>query len=264
MQNSAKLFIVSTPIGNLEDITIRAINILRSVDMIACEDTRTSSILLNRYNIKSRLKSFHKYSTKEQALHILNDIKQGKSLAYITDAGTPGISDPGAYLVKLAFENDIQVVPVPGTSAITCAASVSGMTEHGFIFLGFLPGPSLKKKKIINKFINLGLPVVFYESPHRLLNTVRVINDLKADCKMFIFKELTKMHEQILSGTPEDIISKYGSMDIIKGEYTIIVECEGLGSKKDFLEYDKKGLLEIASSLTGLDKREIYKRLFNK
>ena len=155
MQNTANtpvsLFVVATPIGNLNDITLRAIDTLRTVDIIACEDTRTSLTLLNHYTIKKQLISFHKYSTKEKATELIDYLKQGMNIALITDAGTPGISDPGTFLVRLAWENAIKVVPIPGPSAVASAVSISGICEQGFVFLGFMPAAVRQRNNLIKK-----------------------------------------------------------------------------------------------------------------
>ncbi len=261
--NSGILFVVSTPIGNLKDITLRAIDTLQNVDIIACEDTRTSLVLLNKYNIKKKLISFHKYSTKEKGIELIHYLRQGKDIALITDAGTPGISDPGAFLVRLALENTIKVIPIPGPSSLTSAVSISGTCENGFLFIGFMPSSTKQKTNLIKKYFATGLPVVFYESPKRLLNTLSAIKDTVGNNSIFVFKELTKVYEDSIFGPVDDVIKKL-KQGTIKGEYTIIADT--IESKRTIEEtvVDRKSLLEVAALVTGLSKREVYKKLFTK
>ncbi len=268
MQNTGnnkggRLFIVSTPIGNLSDITLRAIETLSNADIIACEDTRTSLILLNKYNIKKKLVSFHKYSAKERGTELIDYLKQGKDIALLTDAGTPGISDPGAFLIRLALENTIKVVPIPGPSALTAAVSISGTCENGFLFIGFMPSSTKQKNNFIKKYFTIGLPVVFYESPRRLLNTLSAIRNIAGNNTVFVFKELTKFYEDSISGVIDDVINRL-KQGIIKGEYTIIAETIESQKKIDGTVSDRKSLIETAALVTGLSKREVYKKLFTK
>jgi 16S rRNA (cytidine1402-2'-O)-methyltransferase len=260
---AGKLFIVATPIGNLKDITFRAVETLQSVDMIACEDTRTSAVLLNKYNIRKRLISFHKYSKKERVEELIEYLKHGANIAMVTDAGTPNIADPGAFLIRLALENNIKVIPVPGPSALTSAVSISGTCENGFIFLGFMPSGKKQMHNTIEKYFKVGLPVVFYESPKRLLNTLDFLKNYLVDCKVFVFKELTKLYEDYISGDIKTVFDTL-KQGIVKGEYTIIVEPPAFRNVVKETHYDKKSFLEIASKITGLTKREIYKKLFTK
>ncbi len=261
--DSGRLFVVSTPIGNLKDITLRAIETLQSADIIACEDTRTSLTLLNKYNIKKKLISFHKYSTKEKAVELIAYLKQGRNIALITDAGTPGISDPGAFLVRLAWENTIKVVPIPGPSAVVSAVSISGTCDQGFVFLGFMPAAVRKRNNLIKKYFTTGLPVVFYESPKRLLSTLGIVLESIGNNNVFVFKELTKVYEDSIFGHIDDVIKKL-KQGIIKGEYTIIMETIESNRAIDGTVIDRKSLLETAASVTGLSKREVYRKLFTK
>ncbi|MGB9734893.1 MAG: 16S rRNA (cytidine(1402)-2'-O)-methyltransferase [bacterium] len=268
MQNSYKtasgiLFVIATPIGNLKDVTFRAIETLQSVDLIACEDTRTSLTFLNKYNIKKRLISFHKYSKKERVDELIGFLKQGLKIGLITDAGTPGISDPGAFLVKHARENNIKVVPIPGPSALTSAVSISGICEKGFVFIGFLPSITKNRDKLLKRYASIGLPLVFYESPRRLLNTLEFIKSIEGNTNVFVFKELTKLHEDYFSGSIQAVIEQL-KYDALKGEYTIILETGEDSRVEEGNIIDKKAFLTIASSITGLSKREVYKKLFTK
>ncbi|MCL4468392.1 MAG: 16S rRNA (cytidine(1402)-2'-O)-methyltransferase [Deltaproteobacteria bacterium] len=267
MQNTAntpgKLFVVATPIGNLNDITLRAIDTLHNVDMIACEDTRTSLTLLNNYNIKKELISFHKFSTKEKAAELIAYLKRGRNIAFITDAGTPGISDPGAFLVRLAWENTIKVIPIPGPSAVASAVSISGICEQGFVFLGFMPAAVRQRNNLIKKYFMTGLPVVFYESPRRLINTLGALRQSIGNTRVFVFKELTKIYEEGMSGVIDDVVRKL-KQGIVKGEYTVIVNTLESRQKDTVSLADRKSLLEAAALVTGMSKREVYKKLFTK
>ncbi len=268
MQNTGKqkigtLFVVATPIGNLSDITLRAIDTLRSVDMIACEDTRTSRVLLDAYGIKKNLVSFHKFSAQQRVTELIDALSQGMNIAYITDAGTPGISDPGAFLVATAREHGIGIVPLPGASALTAAVAVSGTCDHGFIFLGFMPEAVRQRKMLVQKYFTAGLPVVFYESPRRLLQTLLGIRQIIGNVSICVCKELTKLYEHSMSGRIDDVVDQLGK-NVIRGEYTVIVNISETKEKHPDAITDKKSLLEAASRVTGLSKRDLYKKLFTK
>ena len=218
----AKLYIIATPIGNLGDITKRAIDTLKSVDLIACEDTRHSKILLNHYDIKKPLLSFHSHSGKAKVDKIIEYLKNGDEVALISDAGTPGISDPGYMLIKEVLENGFEVIPIPGPSAVTTALCASGMPTDKFLYLGFLP---VKKGRqtLLKSLSHIPYTIVFYESPHRL---IRTIDDLKkyldGQTKIVIAKELTKIHETFFRGTLEDISKKLPDGKA-RGEYVILI-----------------------------------------
>lgn len=262
-QKIGTLFIVATPIGNLRDMTLRAIDTLRSVDVIACEDTRTSRVLLDAYSIKKELVSFHKYSTQQRVDALIGSLNRGLNIAYITDAGTPGISDPGAFLVAKAREYEINVVPIPGASALTAAVAISGACEHGFIFLGFMPEGVRQREILIQKYFTRGLPVVFYESPRRLVRTLEQIGTSIGNATLCVCKELTKLYERSITGRIDDIVDGL-RQGVIRGEYTVIVNAPELTEKHQETITDKKTFLEAASRATGLSKRELYKKLFTK
>ncbi len=217
-----KLYIVATPIGNLSDLTFRAKEILESVNLIACEDTRHSKILLNHYNIKKPLLSFHSHSGRTKVDKIIQYLKNGDDVALISDAGTPGISDPGFILIQAALENGIEVIPIPGASAVITALCASGLPTDKFIYLGFLP---IKKgrQKILKSIADMPHTVVFYESPHRLLKTISELKKcLKPDTKITVAKELTKIHETFFRGLIGNIEKKLPSGKP-KGEYVVII-----------------------------------------
>ena len=172
------LYIVSTPIGNLEDITLRALKVLKEVDLIAAEDTRRTKGLLNHYGISKPLTSYFSHNEKEKGEYLLNKLKEGENIALVSDAGTPGISDPAYYLIKLALNNDIEVHPVPGPAGAITALSVSGLPTDKFIFEGFLPRKSGKRLKRLESFINEERTIIIYESPHRILATLQEIRDI--------------------------------------------------------------------------------------
>ncbi|MFC1656905.1 16S rRNA (cytidine(1402)-2'-O)-methyltransferase [Patescibacteria group bacterium] len=220
--NLGILYVVATPIGNLNDITLRALDVLKSVDLILCEDTRVSRKLLTHYKISTQTESMHAHTKPEKITNIIKQINFGKNIAVITDAGTPTVSDPGSALLDRAWQDKIKVVPIPGASAITTAFSVSGFSDKEFLFLGYIP-----KKKGREKFLKTLLespyPVIFFESPHQIEKLIEQLkNILNSDHKILIARELTKIYETIYRGKIQDLeISKIGK---IKGEFTIIVD----------------------------------------
>jgi len=215
------LYIVATPIGNLEDITHRAIRVLKEVDLIAAEDTRTSGILLKRYEIQTRLTSFHAFSDDRKLQELVGLLKEGKNIALISDAGTPGISDPGFLLVRAARELGIAVSPIPGPSAFLAALSASGLPINHFLYLGFLPQKK-GRQTMLNKLQETTETVVFYESPHRILKTLGEFQQYFPDRKMVVARELTKIYEEFQAGTAEELY-KYYSQKNPKGEFVVII-----------------------------------------
>lgn len=220
------LYVVATPIGNLDDITKRALDVLSSVDIILCEDTRRSLKLLNYYNIKKKLVAYHKFNEKEKVDGIINNLKDGLNIAIITDAGTPCISDPGYILVNKAREEGIDVIGVGGISALVTALSISGLNTDSFSFYGFFPREKKDKDKMINNIINSSVNlVVFYEAPKRIINTLKYLYDNLGNIKVSILKDLTKIHETNYFGFIKDIILDLENFDkTTLGEYTVILE----------------------------------------
>ncbi|MCX8016165.1 MAG: 16S rRNA (cytidine(1402)-2'-O)-methyltransferase [Patescibacteria group bacterium] len=218
-----KLYIIATPIGNLEDITLRALKILKSVDYILCEDTRHSLKLLRHYQIEKPLISYHQHSQLKKIDEIINLLKNGKNLALISDAGTPGISDPGNKLIKEVLKAipEVEIIPIPGPSAMLSLASVSGMNTDKFIFLGFPPSKN-KRKKFFEEIKNYSYPVIIYESPYRLIKTLEEIKSVMPLAKVVVGKELTKIYEKIYRGSMEQVIKEI-KKDGMRGEYTIII-----------------------------------------
>jgi 16S rRNA (cytidine1402-2'-O)-methyltransferase len=218
------LFMVGTPIGNLDDITLRALKILKMVDWVACEDTRVSQKLLKHYEISAKTISCHQHSKQNKLLDIVRLMKNGQQVAYISDAGTPGISDPGNQLVALALENNIQIVPLPGASALNAIISVAGIDLQKFIFLAYPPHKK-GRETFFNKIISSDLPVIYYDSVHRVIKNLKLLAEKKPQVKIILGRELTKLHEEIKYGSVEDIINYYeDNLDKVRGEFVIIVE----------------------------------------
>ncbi|MBI2626003.1 MAG: 16S rRNA (cytidine(1402)-2'-O)-methyltransferase [Candidatus Nealsonbacteria bacterium] len=231
------LYIVGTPIGNLKDITLRALEVLRGVDFILCEDTRVTQKLLDRYEIKTSTLSYHQHSQLKKAEYVIQLLKDGKNLALVSDAGTPGISDPGNKLIaeitgvaplQIAGVAPLQITPIPGPSALTAAASISGFSMDRFVFMGFPPAKN-KRKKFFEEAVNSKYPVIFYESPYRILKTLKELSSyteelssLKSSLKIVVCRELTKKFETIYRGTIEEVLEKLGREEI-KGEFVVII-----------------------------------------
>jgi 16S rRNA (cytidine1402-2'-O)-methyltransferase len=227
----AVLYIVATPIGNLKDLSLRALQILKEVDLILCEDTRVTKKLLEYYKIKTPVLSYHQHTKLKKVNYILDLLKKGKNLALVSDAGTPGISDPGNKLAKRVIESlsdRVKIVPVPGPSAVTAAASISGFPMDKFLFLGF-PPVKRKRRKFFKEVLESKYPVIFYESPYRVIKTLK---ELQLEAKTYnlepeivVCRELTKKFETIYRGSIEDVIEKI-KKDKIKGEFVVIVNNE--------------------------------------
>jgi 16S rRNA (cytidine1402-2'-O)-methyltransferase len=215
------LYIVATPIGNLDDITLRAIETLKQVDMIACEDTRHTGILLNRYNITKKLTSYFEHNKVTKAGYIIRLLQQGQNIALVSDAGTPGINDPGYRLIKDAINNNIQVVPIPGANAAIAALSASGMPTDRFAFEGFLPVKTTARKNLLLKHKQDDRTMIYYESPHRLLSTLKDMQEILAGQEIVVAREITKKFEEIKRGVPEALLSYFKESNI-KGEFVII------------------------------------------
>lgn len=216
------LFVVSTPIGNLEDITLRALRILKDVDLIAAEDTRRTRILLKHFGIETPLTSYFEGNELKKKEWLLSRLKEGAKVALVSDAGTPGISDPGYRLVRLAIQNGIHVIPVPGPSAIITSLSISGLPTDAFIFKGFLPHKSKKRREVLQELREVRETIIFYESPHRILHTLNDIFETLGDREMVLARELTKVYEETLRGRVSQIIDQLKEKKL-KGEITLIV-----------------------------------------
>jgi len=271
-----KLYLVGTPIGNLEDISLRALRILKEADLIACEDTRQTAKLLAHYGISSPRESYHEHNEKSKAPHLIDALKQGKTIALVTDAGTPLISDPGHVLISACRREAIPVISIPGPSAVVTALAGSGLSTDPFLFVGFLPPQKSKRRRKLQELSALRFTLVFYESPHRLLNSIQDMIDILGSRQACLARELTKIHEEWLSGTLEEIFSSLETRTHIQGEITLVVsgcssEAEPASSPLSLREdLDKeiqstgappnKALKTIARQ-RGLSRKEAYRLL---
>ncbi len=221
-QTRGVLYIVSTPIGNLEDITLRALRILKEVDLIAAEDTRRTSLLLKHFGIQTPLTSYFEGNEMKKGEFILSRLNQGDQVALVSEAGTPGISDPGYRLIRLAIDHSIPVVPIPGPSAAITALSVSGLPTDAFLFKGFLPNKSKKRRELLKQLGEIRETIILYESPHRLSETLKDIFETLGDREIALARELTKVYEEVLRGKISEVITHLGEKRQ-KGEITLII-----------------------------------------
>lgn len=266
-----KLYICPTPIGNLEDITLRTLRILKEVDLIAAEDTRHTIKLLNHYEIKKPLTSYHEHNIKEKGIELIESLKTGMSIALVSDAGMPGISDPGEDLIRLAIYEDIQIIVLPGPSASITALVASGLSTDKFAFEGFL---SSKKKDRVQELKELKeekRTLIIYESPHRLLASLGNMLDILGNRNIAIIRELTKLYEEIFRGTIEDGINKFTSQKI-KGEFVLIIEGNqeenielNINIEKELIKYVNQGLskkesVNMVVKEFNLPKNEVYQK----
>ncbi|MBN2650794.1 MAG: 16S rRNA (cytidine(1402)-2'-O)-methyltransferase [Spirochaetales bacterium] len=219
----SEFYIVATPIGNLKDITLRALEVLKGLDFIACEDTRHSGILLSHYDIKARLISCRAANEERSAEYILELLDQGQNGAYISDAGTPGISDPGARVVEKLRSTEHEIIPLPGASAASTIVSVAGLCGKGYYFEGFLSPKPGKRKKRVEELMNRNEAVIFYESPFRIIKLLKDIADINSEAKVVIGREMTKKYEEILEGSAQDMLHLYEEKSSIKGELAVLV-----------------------------------------
>jgi 16S rRNA (cytidine1402-2'-O)-methyltransferase len=218
------LYLVATPIGNLEDITLRALRVLKEVDLIACEDTRQTLKLLNHYGIQTRLVSYHEHNEMTKAAELVVDLEGGAKIALVTDAGMPGISDPGFRLIALAIRHHVPVVPIPGPSAFLAALAASGLPTDSFRFSGFFPSKSGQRRKLLESVKDSPRTQVFYEAPHRLLETLAdVVEILGNDRHVVVAREVTKLHEEFLRGRAAEILKQLKARADVKGEITLLI-----------------------------------------
>jgi 16S rRNA (cytidine1402-2'-O)-methyltransferase len=268
------LYIVATPIGNLEDITLRALRVLKSVDIIAAEDTRHSLKLLNHYGISKPMISYWKEKEKVRSDEIIENLKSGQSIALITDAGTPGISDPGAVIIRKAIEEDIRIVAIPGPSAFVAALSLSGLSTDEFVFVGFLTSKWRQRQKILKDLSLEPRTIIFYEAPHRILETLMDMKEIFKERKTVLVKEITKIHEEILRGSVSEIIKELENTKI-SGEYVIIIERRRDDEKiinEDILSevrslmkkgFSRKEAVKKIADEYGLSKKKLYDKSLN-
>ena len=222
-KKAGTLYIVSTPIGNLEDITLRALHILRDVQVIAAEDTRHTQKLLQHYNISTAQTSYHDHNKEEKAEILISRLKEGRDIALVSDAGTPGISDPGYYLINRAIGEGIKVMPVPGPTASIAALSISGLPTDAFVFEGFLPAKRMARQKKLRELSTERRTLILFEAPHRLASTLRDIAEVLGDRKIVLTRELTKVFEEVIRGRVSEVIAKIEGRRL-KGEMTLLLE----------------------------------------
>jgi len=265
------LYVVATPIGHMEDITLRALRTLAEVDLIAAEDTRHTRKLLSRHDISTPLVSYHDHNKEKRTPELLRKLEAGNTIALVTDAGTPSVSDPGYYLVKNAIQKAISVVPIPGPSAVITALSVSGLPSDGFVFIGFVPRKAGKRQEFLGNLKGERRTLIFYESPKRLLSLLQTMSDVFGNREVVLARELTKIHEELLRGKLDNVVEALRRRSSLKGECTVLVEgCQG---KKDIdlasvrnhlrrLRRDKQvSLSKLAKEVAGefgLSKQTVY------
>jgi 16S rRNA (cytidine1402-2'-O)-methyltransferase len=218
------LYIVSTPIGNLEDITFRAVRVLREVDLIACEDTRQTRKLLDHFEIKTHAISYHEHNEAERAAAMVERLLAGENIALVSDAGTPLVSDPGYRIVKAAVDANIRIVPIPGASALLAGLAGSGLPTDAFRFGGFLPAKSGQRRKVLEQMGSERATLVFYEAPHRIPETLEDIQATLGDRQVVVARELTKLHEEWIRGTPLEVAASLRARPSVKGEITLLID----------------------------------------
>ena len=270
-----KIFLVATPIGNLEDITFRAIRVLKEVDLIAAEDTRHTLKLLNYYQISKPLISYHRHNEEIKTDLLIEKVLNGENIAIVTDAGTPGISDPGEEIVKEAIKKEIEIVPIPGACALINALIASGLNTKQFAFYGFLPINKKLRKKSFEKIAKENKTIIIYEAPHKLQKTLQDILENVGDIDCVIAKELTKIHEQFFRGKISEMLPKFEEP---KGEYIILLNLNDIFEEEDieektieeqYLYYqeqglDKKEIIKIIAKNKKVPKNEIYQMFLEK
>jgi 16S rRNA (cytidine1402-2'-O)-methyltransferase len=276
---SGTLYLCATPIGNLEDITYRVLRTLKEVDLIAAEDTRNTIKLLNHFDIKTPMTSYHKYSTSDKTSHLISLLTQGTNIALVTDAGTPAISDPGEEFVRLAYEAGITVTSLPGACACITALTLSGLSTRRFAFEAFLPAEKKLRQNVLNSLVSETRTMVIYEAPHRLCTTLKQLYDTLGDRKLTLCRELTKLHETVLLTTLADALSYYQEHDP-KGEYVLVIEgiaretldkqqqqtWQEMDLQKHMQIYldqnlSKKEAMKKVAADRGVSKRDIYQQL---
>ena len=257
MNEKGILYLVATPIGNLEDITLRAIRILESADLIAAEDTRQTLKLLNHLQISKKLISYHRHNEEIKTEILIKELKKGKNVALVSDAGTPGISDPGEEIIKKCIEEDIKIVPVPGTCAMINALIASGISTKEFVFLGFLPINKKLRKNKLEEIKNASKTVILYEAPHKLLDTLEDLKEIINDRKIVLARELTKIHVEFIRGDINLLLNKARE---IKGEIVLIIEANKNEKENNFAKLSVEEQYNLYKE-QGLDKKDIIKKI---
>lgn len=270
-----RLYVVGTPIGNLEDITLRALNTLKSADLIACEDTRRTQKLLSRFDIRTPTISYHEHNEMTRAPELVLEMERGSAIALVSDAGMPVLSDPGFRLVHLAIRHKISVVPVPGPSALVAALTAGGLPMEEFIFTGFLPAKRSARRKDLTSLVAFERTIVFYEAPHRIVESLRDIHDILGDRDAVVAREVTKIHEEFIRGSVSEI-REHLKKNPVKGELTVILgpgearrgsppggtsvsaEVERLKAEDGL---DERSALKVIARARGISRSEAYRQL---
>ena len=274
-----KLYVVGTPIGNLEDITLRALRVLKEVDVIACEDTRQTQKLLNHYAIPTRTTSYHEHNEMTRSAELVKDIQEGASVALVTDAGMPGISDPGYRLITLAIRHHIPVVPVPGASAFLAALVASGLPTDSFRFSGFLPAKRGERRAVLEAVKNSPRTQVFYEAPHRIVETLADVVEILGQARnVVVAREVTKLHEEFLRGRASEVLKTLQSREAVKGEITLLIgkaeegnvgtSALGRATVRERVQQiiseekiDEKAALKRVAKERGVSKSDVYREM---
>ena len=254
-----KLYIVATPIGNLEDITLRALRVLKEVDFIAAEDTRQTLKLLNHYEINKPLISYHRHNEETKSEILIEKLRNGENIALVSDAGTPGICDPGEEVIKKAIEDNIEVIPIPGACAMINALIVSGISTKEFEFLGFLPLNKKLRRQKLKEIENSSKTIIIYEAPHKMKTTLGDLKEILKDRKIVLARELTKIHEEFIRKSIDELLSE---IDTIKGEMILIIEGNKIDTEecKNFDEISLEDHYKLYEE-KGLNKKEIIKQI---
>ena len=276
---SGKLYLCATPIGNLEDITLRVLRTLKEVDLIAAEDTRNSIKLLNHFEIKTPMTSYHEYNKIDKAYTLIEKMQSGMNIALITDAGTPGISDPGEELAAMCYDAGIEVTSLPGPAACITALTLSGLATRRFAFEAFLPSDKKERQQILKTLKDETRTMVIYEAPHHLIRTMKELLGVLGNREMTLCKELTKIHEKAEKSTIEDLIAKYEGTDV-KGEYVLVIQGKSFEeiakeeqeayrdiSLEEHMQHyldqgmDKKEAMKCVAKDRGISKRDVYAQI---
>ena len=268
------LYLVATPIGNLNDMTYRAVETLKEVDEIAAEDTRQTLKLLNHFEINKPMFSYHRHNEDVKTDLVINKLLEGKNIAIVTDAGTPGISDPGEVAVKQAIENGITIIPIPGACAMVNALVASGLDTNQFTFYGFLPLNNKNRKEQLEALVKEKKTAILYEAPHRIIDTLKELDKNLSDRNVVVAHELTKIHESFYRGTPAEVIEKVGNP---KGEYVILIEGNKQEEENELLNlsleehykhyenqgFEKKEIIKKIAKDRGVNKNTIYQHFLD-
>ena len=270
------LYLVATPIGNLADITHRALQVLKDVDLIACEDTRHTRKLLQHYGIGTKTISYHEHNEQQRAAELIDRLKQGSDIAVVSDAGTPSISDPGFRLVHAAIESDVTVVPVPGPSALISALIAAGLPTDEFFFAGFLPAKSNARRARLNELRSVPGTLIFYEAPHRLATTLADAHEILGEREAVVARELTKLHEEMRRGRLSELATHYANDENPRGEIVVVIDRNVIGETTTasstvaalVTQFEQDGMdhraaLKKAARELGLSRAEAYRKLIS-